>query len=82
LHRTAAVAGSDLPATRERQRDDDPEDEPADVAEERDASAVGRGAEESEVCLDQLAEEPGAEENQAESWTGNTTTSPRTVELG
>ena len=50
----AAVSGSDLPGARERQRGDDAEDEPADMGEERNASAVGRGAEESEVCLDQL----------------------------
>ena len=35
-------SGGDLPGARENQRDDDAEDEPADVGEERDAAAVRR----------------------------------------
>ena len=82
MQRLPAVLGGDVPGARQHQRDDDAKDEPADVGEERDAPAVGRRTRESEVCLDQLVQEPGAEENQAASRTGKTITSPRTVESG
>jgi len=39
------------------------EDEPADVGEERDAAPVRRGAEQPEVRLDELVQEPRAQED-------------------
>jgi len=46
----------------EHERDDHAEDEAADVRKEGDAAAVRGRPEESEVGLDELVQEPGAEE--------------------
>ncbi len=57
-----ATLGSDSPRTDEHHGDDDTKDEAADVCEEPDASAMCLGAKHPEVGLDELIQEPCAEE--------------------
>src|SRR5262249_20194049 len=52
----------DTARAQEEPRDEGPEHEAADMGEERDAAAVGLGLEQAEVRLEQLVQEPEAEE--------------------
>src|SRR6185295_5169582 len=60
--RSSVVLRGDAPEVAQQECDGDAEEEAADVGEERDAAAVGLGAEEPEVRLEELVEEPEAEE--------------------
>src|SRR5215471_16895075 len=60
--RGAAGVGRDSAGAGKQEGDEGAEDEAADVGEEGDTAAVRLGAEESEVRLDKLVQEPEAEE--------------------
>ncbi len=63
-HRSALLRlGRDSSHTSEDPCCQHAEEEPADVSEDCDAAAVRRGAEQPEVRLDQLVQEPRAEED-------------------
>src|SRR5262245_27938905 len=62
-HDCVVVLGLDSPGAHQPSRDDEAEYETSDVGEERDPFAIGVRCEQTEVRLDQLVEEPEAEED-------------------